>query len=115
MIHIDDHATIGGTLTRAAEKYTDNALLVAPANPNRNYYPEGKTFSFAMVEQQACQLAERYQKAGYGYPHRIGLFLASRPEHMLHKLAMNRPRSEEHTSELQSRGQLVCRLLLEKK
>src|SRR5690625_6663410 len=27
----------------------------------------------------------------------------------------NRIRSEEHTSELQSRGQLVCRLLLEKK
>src|SRR5690625_2147717 len=26
-----------------------------------------------------------------------------------------RTRSEEHTSELQSRGQLVCRLLLEKK
>src|SRR5690625_6671556 len=26
-----------------------------------------------------------------------------------------RERSEEHTSELQSRGQLVCRLLLEKK
>src|SRR5439155_9932790 len=27
----------------------------------------------------------------------------------------NRARSEEHTSELQSRGHLVCRLLLEKK
>src|SRR5207253_11406390 len=27
----------------------------------------------------------------------------------------NAPRSEEHTSELQSRGHLVCRLLLEKK
>src|SRR5699024_11934668 len=27
----------------------------------------------------------------------------------------NEPRSEEHTSEVQSRGQLVCRLLLEKK
>src|SRR5207253_9587251 len=26
-----------------------------------------------------------------------------------------RPRSEEHTSELQSRGHVVCRLLLEKK
>src|SRR5437870_11447329 len=26
-----------------------------------------------------------------------------------------RPRSEEHTSELQSRGHLVCRLLLEQK
>src|SRR5690606_40624051 len=29
--------------------------------------------------------------------------------------AGNRPRSEEHTSELQSRENLVCRLLLEKK
>src|SRR5207253_4222628 len=28
---------------------------------------------------------------------------------------INRSRSEEHTSELQSRGHLVCRLLLEKK
>src|SRR5690625_6030495 len=30
-------------------------------------------------------------------------------------LAWLMPRSEEHTSELQSRGHLVCRLLLEKK
>src|SRR6266702_6196749 len=30
-------------------------------------------------------------------------------------LCPKRPRSEEHTSELQSRGHLVCRLLLEKK
>src|SRR5439155_25674691 len=30
-------------------------------------------------------------------------------------LATKVPRSEEHTSELQSRGHLVCRLLLEKK
>src|SRR5690625_4195487 len=28
---------------------------------------------------------------------------------------LKEPRSEEHTSELQSRGHLVCRLLLEKK
>src|SRR5690625_7053437 len=31
------------------------------------------------------------------------------------RLANHHPRSEEHTSELQSRGHLVCRLLLEKK
>src|SRR5437870_11491030 len=31
------------------------------------------------------------------------------------QLALGRVRSEEHTSELQSRGHLVCRLLLEKK
>src|SRR3712207_7486894 len=33
----------------------------------------------------------------------------------LHLLALCRIRSEEHTSELQSRQYLVCRLLLEKK
>src|SRR5437660_8460688 len=31
------------------------------------------------------------------------------------EVIQQRPRSEEHTSELQSRGHLVCRLLLEKK
>src|SRR2546430_3622505 len=31
------------------------------------------------------------------------------------KLQIPRPRSEEHTSELQSQSNLVCRLLLEKK
>src|SRR5690625_5797233 len=31
------------------------------------------------------------------------------------KYQIDPPRSEEHTSELQSRGHLVCRLLLEKK
>src|SRR5690606_41528324 len=34
---------------------------------------------------------------------------------LLRKYSPRRPRSEEHTSELQSRENLVCRLLLEKK
>src|SRR2546427_9548738 len=38
---------------------------------------------------------------------------AARPEHRLDHVW--RPRSEEHTSELQSQSNLVCRLLLEKK
>src|SRR2546430_11963015 len=36
-------------------------------------------------------------------------------EKCLHKLLINFARSEEHTSELQSQSNLVCRLLLEKK
>src|SRR5690625_5666720 len=36
-------------------------------------------------------------------------------EKALRKLRHHNRRSEEHTSELQSRGHLVCRLLLEKK
>src|SRR2546429_2669967 len=40
--------------------------------------------------------------------------LAGQPFQLL-KALLERPRSEEHTSELQSRLHLVCRLLLEKK
>src|SRR5437870_6900469 len=36
------------------------------------------------------------------------------PDDITHRVGVG-PRSEEHTSELQSRGHLVCRLLLEKK
>src|SRR3712207_8408563 len=38
-----------------------------------------------------------------------------RPHRGLHEAATAEARSEEHTSELQSRQYLVCRLLLEKK
>src|SRR5215813_7536799 len=37
------------------------------------------------------------------------------PEHSPGRTMRTAPRSEEHTSELQSRPHLVCRLLLEKK
>src|SRR5438552_5369335 len=40
---------------------------------------------------------------------------AERPAHDCAGVAGVRPRSEEHTSELQSPDHLVCRLLLEKK
>src|SRR5437870_10090559 len=56
------------------------------------------------------------------------LFRSLREDHVAHRLSARQAesgrgldlapwhrRSEEHTSELQSRGQLVCRLLLEKK
>src|SRR5690625_959604 len=44
-----------------------------------------------------------------------GARLTTDPAHEGEELAAMPDRSEEHTSELQSRGHLVCRLLLEKK
>src|SRR5204863_8209923 len=41
--------------------------------------------------------------------------LAARPQHLRQHAHVALDRSEEHTSELQSRRDLVCRLLLEKK
>src|SRR5690625_6741847 len=46
-----------------------------------------------------------FEGSTYGIPDRSGAAI----------LYYNRDRSEEHTSELQSRGHLVCRLLLETK
>src|SRR5688572_33398460 len=45
---------------------------------------------------------------------RIGV-IPRRREGLLHRSRRHPPRSEEHTSELQSQSNLVCRLLLEKK
>src|SRR5207253_5498222 len=50
---------------------------------------------------------------GYVFAHRV---IAAPPQLTdAEKRAQKVQRSEEHTSELQSRGHLVCRLLLEKK
>ena len=89
MIHIDDHSTIGDTLFRAARRYGDNALLAVPVNAARAYHPQGYEISFAVAATQVRELMGRYAGAGYGAGHRVGLLLESRPEHMLHKLALN--------------------------
>src|SRR5260221_1473063 len=44
-----------------------------------------------------------------------GFIIANRVDHIIFVVRQNVTRSEEHTSELQSHSDLVCRLLLEKK
>src|SRR5690349_24057905 len=79
------------------------------------------TTLFRSIDQPACSLLSALgslPSLNYGY--RIGMDL----QLQLHALLLyytvfccffNACRSEEHTSELQSRRDLVCRLLLEKK
>lgn len=89
MIIISENTTIGDALATASDKYGDNALFAVPRNDLRSYYPEGRDFSYLQIQSSVNHLADQYRNAGYGQPHRIGLFLASRPEHIMHKLAMN--------------------------
>ncbi len=89
MIPIDAHATLGDTLFAAARRYGANPLLAVPANAARPWHPQGFEISFAAAAAEVRALMARYADAGYGSGHRIGLLLESRPEHMLHKLAMN--------------------------
>src|SRR5437870_8530611 len=61
--------------------------------------------------------AERLATQGVTVPDRFAAAVAQERQRIRSALELMRQvsRSEEHTSELQSRGQLVCRLLLEKK
>src|SRR2546421_8372589 len=62
----------------------------------------------------ALLLRRRLRAAGLLTPDRVfGLRWSGRMTR--ERLAVRQVRSEEHTSELQSRSDLVCRLLLEKK
>src|SRR5690625_6483881 len=60
------------------------------------------------------QMAEMLDKVLVVW-HELNLWLESLQEAAPKAVADMRSRSEEHTSELQSRGHIVCRLLLEKK
>nr|WP_315496063.1 AMP-binding protein [uncultured Rhodoferax sp.] len=89
MIEIDDATTIGQAFFAACKRYATHSLLAVPANPARAYDPEGREITYAQAADTVRGLMAQYRAAGYGLGHRVGLFLESRPEHMLHKLALN--------------------------
>lgn len=89
MIAIHDDSSIGEVFFEAARAYAGNSLLAVPANPARSYHPQGCEIRYADAAAQVKQLMHDYRQAGYGLGHRVGLLLESRPEHMLHKLALN--------------------------
>src|SRR5690625_3880609 len=66
------------------------------------------------ADQVEPKLTNSYRKE-YTYTTPEGGQTVLRSEDILHLRDLSQDRSEEHTSELQSRGHLVCRLLLEKK
>src|SRR3712207_1006370 len=61
-----------------------------------------------IFRKNPLELLEELKEQGYTH-----IYVQS--SHLLHGIEYENLRSEEHTSELQSRQYLVCRLLLEKK
>src|SRR5437588_4999845 len=78
----------------AADEVGPNALK------SMNSLPKLKTVAFRTLSNSAIQ--------------RRRIFSFSLNSRETFKSKMNWPRSEEHTSELQSHSDIVCRLLLEK-
>src|SRR2546427_2799238 len=79
--------------------------------------PRSTLFPYTtLFRSQVREPARRLVRAG-GHVVRLGAVLSGDRRHGVDPLAQDpeRLRSEEHTSELQSQSNLVCRLLLEKK
>src|SRR2546428_1990535 len=83
--------------------------------PRSTLFPYTTLFRSQAVEAGPARLAEQQEAHGTD-EHRLG-GETQRPGllELVRDLGRGEVRSEEHTSELQSRSDLVCRLLLEKK
>src|SRR3712207_7483798 len=92
--------------------------------------PRSTLFPYTTLFRSVCEPEEmpahivrvgsrvRYRDLDAGVTREVVLVMPADADPRLHRLSVLTPdgaRSEEHTSELQSRQYLVCRLLLEKK
>lgn len=89
MISIDQHTTIGDAFFRAAEAYATRPFLAAPAGAHRSYHRDGYEIDYATAAREVQRLCALYSAQGYGHGHRVAMLLDNRPEHFLHKLALN--------------------------
>src|SRR5258708_39939608 len=77
--------------------------------------PRSTLFPYTTLFRSLCEFHQQPREAGRGPQQRLSLPAGVRGVPGPTDLGPKRPRSEEHTSELQSPDHLVCRLLLEKK
>src|SRR5699024_12340387 len=87
-------------------------FLVIRRQPRCTLFPYTTLFRSADETEKSRYLNDKYYKQSFIKKHEKGMFLY---KDSFSKTYMEKDRSEEHTSELQSRFDLVCRLLLEKK
>src|SRR5690625_4393167 len=104
----DDAAIVSGIA-----KYKDKPVTVIGHQRGKDT-KENIRRNFGMPHPEGYRKALRHMKQAEKFNRPIICFIDTKGAYP-GKAAEERGRSEEHTSELQSRGHLVCRLLLEKK
>src|SRR3712207_7222992 len=82
--------------------------------PRSTLFPYTTLFRSGQRQRRPFPGDERHREGSVAEQHRASI-VPARHHHLGHLVAHRAGRSEEHTSELQSRQYLVCRLLLEKK
>ncbi len=89
MHDIRDQETVGEIWTAAVEAHANRSFFVVPKSQTRGYLPDGLDLTYGAANREISRLVEQYQRAGYGLGHRVAMLLENRPEHFLHKLALN--------------------------
>src|SRR2546421_2271622 len=111
------HDGAGGNRLRIAEVLEMPLAFGASIADVRQLRTDGSAFAVNPMTGRAAELLDERLAVGDGGIHALdGVEILERdPEQREDEHQEQDPRSEEHTSELQSRSDLVCRLLLEKK
>lgn len=89
MADVRDDITIGEFWASAVTRWSDRPFLAVPPNPDRSYLRAGYEIAYGEADSEIRRLIEMYRSAGYGLGHRVAMLLENRPEHVLHRLALN--------------------------
>ena len=86
---VPEFDTVHAVFAHAAQKWPGQGALCSTPMAGRDYYPDGKEFTYAEAWVQIEALRQQYADAGLGHGHRVGLLLEQRPEFFFHYLALN--------------------------
>ncbi|MDX2156728.1 MAG: AMP-binding protein [Hyphomicrobiaceae bacterium] len=89
MGEVRDGITIAALWREAVDGWADRPFLAVPPGKERAYLPDGLEITYSAADAEIGRLAEDYASAGYGLGHRVAMLLENRPEHVLHRLALN--------------------------
>jgi acyl-CoA synthetase (AMP-forming)/AMP-acid ligase II len=81
--------TVDAAFAAAVAAHAKRPFLAVPPNQKRAYHPTGCEISYGQAAAAVAQLTQSYRSAGYGNGSRVAMLLENRPEHVLHKIALN--------------------------
>lgn len=81
--------TVAGAFAETADRYPDHEFLYIPTQATRGYAEGPVVLTYRQLADTSGAIRGRYQAAGYGMGHRVGLMLENRPEFLVHWLALN--------------------------
>ena len=83
-------STVFAAFNDASHVWNDRPFLHVLAETAQHYGITATTLTYGQARTQVETIAGRYQAAGYGIGHRIGIMLENRPAVFLHWFALNK-------------------------